>query len=73
MSRSTGSSVSRSAASSWCRSQHRIIPSPAGRNSPGAGRDHIQLVLTDRSPLTQGQDWSVLGTHSWRLADLAST
>jgi DNA-binding transcriptional LysR family regulator len=44
----------------------------AGRNARGAGRDHIQLVLTDRSPLTQGQDWSVLGTHSWRLADLAS-
>src|SRR5262245_21288823 len=23
----------------------------AGRNAPGAGREHIQLVLTDRSPL----------------------
>src|SRR5262245_9360824 len=23
----------------------------AGRNAPGAGRDHIQLVLTNRSPL----------------------
>ena len=31
----------------------------AGRNAPGAGRDHIQLVLTDRSPLTQGQDLGV--------------
>jgi DNA-binding transcriptional LysR family regulator len=28
----------------------------AGRNAPGAGRDHIQLVLTDRSLRTQGQD-----------------
>jgi DNA-binding transcriptional LysR family regulator len=44
----------------------------AGRNAPGAGRDHIQLVLTDRSPLTRGQDFGVVGTQSWRLADLGS-
>lgn len=44
----------------------------AGRNAPGAGRNHIQLVLTDRSPLTQGQDFGVIGTQSWRLADLGS-
>jgi DNA-binding transcriptional LysR family regulator len=42
----------------------------AGRNAPGAGRDHIQLVLTDPSPLTQGQDLGVIGTQTWRLADL---
>lgn len=39
---------------------------------PGAGRDHIQLVLTDRSPLTQGRDFSVNSPHTWRLADMAS-
>jgi DNA-binding transcriptional LysR family regulator len=44
----------------------------AGRNAPGAGRDHIQLVLTDRSPLTQGQELAVVGTQTWRLADLGS-
>jgi DNA-binding transcriptional LysR family regulator len=44
----------------------------AGRNLPGAGRDHIQLVLTDRSPLTQGQELAVVGTQTWRLADLGS-
>jgi DNA-binding transcriptional LysR family regulator len=44
----------------------------AGRNAPGTGRDHIQLVLTDRSPLTQGQDLAVVGTQTWRLADLGS-
>lgn len=44
----------------------------AGRNAPGAARDHIQLVLTDRSPVTQGQDHGVVGTHTWRLADLGS-
>ena len=44
----------------------------AGRNAPGAGRDHIQLVLTDRAPLTQSQDLGVIGTQTWRLADLGS-
>ena len=44
----------------------------AGRNAPGAGRDHIQLVLTDRSSLTQEQDRGVIGTKTWRLADLGS-
>src|SRR5262245_24657413 len=44
----------------------------AGRNAPGAGRNHIQLVLTDRSPLTEGQDLGVIGTQTWRLADLGA-
>lgn len=44
----------------------------AAKNAPGAGRDHVQLVLTDRSPRTQGQDLGVVGTRTWRLADLAS-
>jgi DNA-binding transcriptional LysR family regulator len=42
----------------------------AGRNEPGAGRDHIQLVLTDRSPLTPGPDLGVIATQTWRLVDL---
>jgi len=42
------------------------------RIAPGAGRDHIQLVLTDRSPLTEGRDFSVLSTRTWRLADLGA-
>jgi DNA-binding transcriptional LysR family regulator len=44
----------------------------AGRNAPGAGRSHIQLVLTDRSPLGDGHDRGVIGTQTWRLADLGS-
>lgn len=44
----------------------------AGRNEPGAGRDHVQLVLTDRSPLTQGQEFAVVGSRTWRLADLGA-
>jgi DNA-binding transcriptional LysR family regulator len=42
----------------------------SSRNPPGAGRDHIQLVLTERSSLTQGQELGVIGTKTWRLADL---
>nr|WP_314076158.1 LysR family transcriptional regulator [uncultured Roseococcus sp.] len=44
----------------------------AGRNPVGAGRDHVQLVLTDRSPLTEGHDFAVVGVRTWRLADLGS-
>src|SRR5215475_5458701 len=44
----------------------------ARHNAPGAGRKHIQLVLTDRSQRTQGQDLGVIGTQTWRLADLGA-
>ena len=43
-----------------------------GRKAPGEARNHIQLVLTDRSPLTAGQDFGVIGVKTWRLADLGS-
>lgn len=39
---------------------------------PGAGRDHVQLVLTDRSALTEGRDFAVLSPRTWRLADLGA-
>jgi len=35
-------------------------------------RDHVQLVLTDRSSLTQDRDFSVVAVKSWRLADLGA-
>ena len=44
----------------------------AGNLRPGAARDHIQLVLTDRSPLTHGRDFAVQSPHTWRLADLGA-
>jgi DNA-binding transcriptional LysR family regulator len=43
-----------------------------GPVSAAAARDHIQLVLTDRSTLTQGRDFGVLSVKSWRLADLGA-
>jgi DNA-binding transcriptional LysR family regulator len=39
---------------------------------PGEARDHIQLVLSDRSALTAGQDFGVVGLKTWRLADLSA-
>ena len=39
---------------------------------PGAARGHIQLVLTDRSPFTQGRDFAVQSQRTWRLADLSA-
>ncbi len=48
---------------------------PLGRMTripPGAGRDHMQLVLTDRSRFTDGQDYSVMSPKTWRLADLGA-
>ncbi len=40
--------------------------------APGAGRQYLQLVLTDRSALTQGRDFSVLAARTWRLGDLGA-
>ena len=39
---------------------------------PGESRQHLQLVLTDRSRLTQGQEFSVLSPSTWRLGDLGA-
>ena len=39
---------------------------------PGAARSYIQLVLTDRSPLTEGRDFGVMSSRTWRLADLGA-
>lgn len=43
-----------------------------GPLSSHAVREHIQLVLTDRSDLTQGDDFGVLSPQTWRLADLGA-
>jgi DNA-binding transcriptional LysR family regulator len=33
---------------------------------------HVQLVLTDRSPLTAGRNFAVVSPRAWRLADLGA-
>ncbi|WP_428377409.1 LysR family transcriptional regulator [Lichenicoccus sp.] len=46
---------------------------PLAASGPRRGaRHHVQLVLSDRSPLTEGQEFAVVGTRTWRLADLGS-
>ena len=40
--------------------------------APGMARRYRQLVLTDRSQLTAGEDFAVFGTRSWRLGDLGA-
>jgi DNA-binding transcriptional LysR family regulator len=47
-------------------------PLAQGANPPGAGRSHTQLVLTDRSKLTEGRDFAVASAHTWRLGDLGA-
>lgn len=49
---------------------HPLALAPS--NAPGAGRAHIQLVLTDRSSLTAGREFAVISSRTWRLADLSS-
>lgn len=43
-----------------------------GELAPGAARAHLQLVLTDRSKLTEGRDFTVASPRTWRLADLGA-
>ena len=40
--------------------------------APGESRGHLQLVLSDRSKLTKGRQFSVLSPLNWRLSDLAA-
>jgi DNA-binding transcriptional LysR family regulator len=42
------------------------------RNAPGAARQHRQLVLTVRTPFSEGPDMGIFAAESWRLADLGA-
>jgi DNA-binding transcriptional LysR family regulator len=54
-----------------CAPTHPLASWP-GKIPAAALREHMQLVLTDRSQLTAGRDYGVLGLRTWRLADLGS-
>src|ERR1700677_2416307 len=45
------------------------LPQPLSRE---ALDPHVQLVLTDRTPLTQNLSGGILSRHIWRFADLAT-
>jgi DNA-binding transcriptional LysR family regulator len=47
-------------------------PLARAQNPAGIARKHVQLVLSDRSTLTQGQDFGVISMKTWRLADLGA-
>jgi DNA-binding transcriptional LysR family regulator len=40
--------------------------------SAALARDHVQLVLSDRSQLTAGRDFGVVSVKTWRLADMGA-
>jgi DNA-binding transcriptional LysR family regulator len=46
--------------------------SKAGRNLHAAMREHVQLVLSDRSELTKSVDFAVVSPRTWRLSDLGA-
>lgn len=49
------------------------VASPAHRLvHGGALGEEVQLVLTDRSALSQGRDFSVFSARTWRLGDLGA-
>jgi hypothetical protein len=35
-------------------------------------QQHVQLVLTDRTDLSQGREFGVISEQTWRLADLGA-
>jgi DNA-binding transcriptional LysR family regulator len=47
---------------------HPLARYPIGE----AASEHVQLVLTDRSTLTEGRDFGVLAARQWRLSDLGA-
>lgn len=47
-------------------------PLARGENASGDASEHVQLVLTDRTSLTDGQDFEVLAVRTWRLGDLGA-
>lgn len=51
--------------------QHALAQRPAPLAELDLG-DQLQLVLTDRSQLTEGRDYAVFGSRTWRLGDLAT-
>lgn len=54
-----------------CAPGHALakLPPPLPRS---VLNDQTQLVLTDRSKLTEGQDFGVLSARTWRLGDLGA-
>jgi DNA-binding transcriptional LysR family regulator len=55
------------------RAQDAAAPEfAAGSIDSARLREEVQLVLTDRTALTEGQDFGVLALRTWRLGDLGA-
>jgi DNA-binding transcriptional LysR family regulator len=50
---------------------HPLAKSRGAASASAIGK-HVQLVLTDRTALTDGSDFGVLSRLTWRLADLGA-
>jgi DNA-binding transcriptional LysR family regulator len=50
---------------------HELAQTP-GPVPSAAVREHLQLVLTDRTSLSEGQNFGVLALRTWRLGDLGA-
>ncbi|MGH9723097.1 MAG: LysR family transcriptional regulator, partial [Bryobacteraceae bacterium] len=51
---------------------HHALAAARGAVPMAKVAEHVQLVLTDRTTLTQGRDFGVLSPLTWRLADLGA-
>ena len=55
----------------WRAPGHPLAAYPGPISTMVLG-EHLQLVLTDRSSLTQGREFGVFSARTWRLADLSA-
>src|SRR5260370_26178749 len=51
-------------------SRDHLLASIKGTIEKSELTKHVQLVLTDRSPLSEGREFGVMSPQTWRLADL---
>jgi DNA-binding transcriptional LysR family regulator len=55
-----------------CSAKHPLAAEQPGRPWTGAElAEHRQIVVTDPSPMTEGQDFGVLSPGTWRVSDLS--
>lgn len=55
-----------------CAVSHPLAAGGVERWSAAALADHLQILVADPSPVTQGQTYGVLSPGTWRVADLAT-
>ncbi|MDR7224805.1 LysR family transcriptional regulator [Aminobacter aminovorans] len=55
-----------------CAAHHPLAKAPAAGWSAVELSDHLQIVVSDPSPMSEGLDFGVLSPGTWRVSDLAS-